>query len=206
MSVIFSVSSWKPEGQEHSCGGEEAACDATGTGLTPLSAPSCKPPYWDSASLHSLLQGRQQWQIKLLVLFCGAGVGSTATWQKWWRGILKGAAFALSLWCHVCKASSSDEKSWNQRQCIKFCLCNHLKKKINYHCFQMHHFILLSFGFTLLLQDVMCLHMEGGLSALGLILLISHHIARHLLANCYICSKRKLTLTTFYTNAAERDV
>lgn len=28
-----------------------------------------KPPYWDSGSLHSLLQGRHQWQIKLLVLF-----------------------------------------------------------------------------------------------------------------------------------------
>lgn len=41
-----------------------------------------KPPYWDSGSLHSLLQGRQQWQIKLLVLFCGVGAGSTATWLK----------------------------------------------------------------------------------------------------------------------------
>lgn len=41
-----------------------------------------KPPYWDSGSLHSPLQGRQQRQIKLLVLFCGVGAGSTATWLK----------------------------------------------------------------------------------------------------------------------------
>lgn len=129
MGATFKVFTCKPKGQEHPCRGEEAVCDATGSGLTPLSAPSYKPPYWDSASLHSLLQGRQQWQIKLLVLFCGVGVGSTATWQKWWCRILKGTAFALSLWCHVCKASSNDEKSWNQRQCIKFCLCNHLQKK-----------------------------------------------------------------------------
>lgn len=43
-----------------------------------------KPPYWDSGSLHSLLQGRRWWQIKLLVLFCSAGTRSTATWLKWW--------------------------------------------------------------------------------------------------------------------------
>lgn len=43
---------------------------------------SSKPPYWDSGSLHSLLQGRHQWQIKLLVLFHDAGAGSTATWLK----------------------------------------------------------------------------------------------------------------------------
>lgn len=41
-----------------------------------------KPPYWDSGSLHSLFQGRQQWQIKLLVLFCGVGARSTAAWLK----------------------------------------------------------------------------------------------------------------------------
>lgn len=41
-----------------------------------------KPPYLNSGSLHSQFQGRPQLQIKLLVLFCGAGARSTATWLK----------------------------------------------------------------------------------------------------------------------------
>lgn len=66
------------------------------------------------------------------------------------------------------------------------------KKKINYLCFQMHHFVLLSFGFTLLLEDVMCLHMERSFSTLGLILLDSHHSTRHLLGILgMICDKQK---------------
>lgn len=58
------------------------------------------------------------------------------------------------------------------------------KKKINYRCFQTRHFILSSFRPTLLLGDVMCLHMEPSLSILGLILLKSYHVTRHLLGIC----------------------
>lgn len=61
-----------------------------------------RPPNWDSGSLHSLPQGRRQWQIKLLThLFRGVGARSTASWLKWWVRDSEGSCIIGAQCCGV---------------------------------------------------------------------------------------------------------
>lgn len=132
-----------------------------------------RPPNWDSGSLHSLPQGRRQWQIKLLThLFRGVGARSTASWLKWWVQDSEGSCIIGAQCCGVMFAKQGPAM---KRAEIKSSVLNSAsvitckkKKKINYPCLQMHHFILMSFRFTLLLKDIMCFANGGKLQSITL--------------------------------------
>lgn len=68
---------------------------------------------WDSGSLLSPLQGRRHRQMKLLVLFCGSGAGSTASQRKRWvwdsEGKRRGQV--LSSRCHLQSERRADQRA-----------------------------------------------------------------------------------------------
>lgn len=158
-----------------------------------------RPPNWDSGSLHSLPQGRRQWQIKLLThLFRGVGARSTASWLKWWVRDSEGSCIIGAQCCGVMFAKQGPamkraEIKSSVLNSASVITCKKKKKSITpaskcttlYWC---------PFGLPCCWRISCALQMEGSFRALHFILSNSDYKAPHLRALlCYY--KQELFLT-----------